>query len=231
MANTEYTDYTFNNLSNIIASSDRLQDVESINAYGVNRAWLTDVLLQSLSDSNPCLTGYSNDSIDNIINLLIDFYNSSWDAYFDIASGDVDIEKLLNYTRQDRYTIQAADGIRVATKKEVEEGIYQLYEDSFNNGVIQLINQPTIALEDSEVKFLLTFTWAVTGRWRYYKRAGFNCEYSGNQLKEPEIKYVMSISKVLFRMCELLRDKEYYSHILDTVKQIKRLWCRCRIFQ
>lgn len=208
---------TFDRLAPIVAD-DVYTDISIIQNSSIEKPWMVDILMYSLSDLNPGLSMNSTDTIENVAKLLVDYYNSSWSAFFDISSGDVNIENLIEYTQQDRFIIDAANGTRVATVNEVNEAIFK----KVGNQTIELVNDPVLKLSDSEYKFINLFAWTVTGKWRYYKRAGYSYEFVNNKLKEPEVRYITKISNVLFRMCELLREDGYYSGIIDKLKNIKK---------
>ena len=212
-----FDDLTFNNLEGLIPF-EMYTDISIMATSSMEKPWLVNILLYTLSDSNPGLGINPVETIKEVAELLIRYYNDSWSAFFDISSGSFNIEKMVEFTQQDRFLIEAANGIRVATSAEVEEGIFKVSGDQ----VIELINEPTLKLEESEYKFINLFTWTVTGKWRYYIRAGYKCEYIDNRLKEPEVRYITRISNVLFRMCELLRSDTYYASVVDKIKRIKK---------
>ena len=203
-----------------LISDDQAKEIETISTSSMEKPWLIDVLLYYLSDSNPLFTMYPQDIVIKLAELMIDYYHSSWSAFFDINNGDIDLRALIEYKQQDRFMIDAANGMRVATKNEVDEGIYNIAD----SGTIGLVNDPVNKIEDSEYKFICLFLWTVTGLWRYYIRAGYTVEFDTNsKVKEPEIKYISSIRHVLFRMCELLKDDSYYTSIINKLKHIKKL--------
>lgn len=215
--NNEYYTLTFNHLGEMV-SNELVQNVKDIYLSNIDKPWIVRAITVGLSDTNPFLRMYTRDSIIKMIKLLSKLNTSMFQNFFDISSGDIDPEKLLKYTSYDCYKIEATNGLRIATQNEVDEAIYQYFGDK----VIKLINEPIMALDNKELTFFNTFTWAVTGYWRYYIKAGFECSYNGNSLKEPEINYIMKISNVLFRMCQLL-DEGYCNTIIDKIKHIKRL--------
>ena len=208
---------TFDRLAPIV-SDEVYTDISIIQNSSIEKPWMVDILMYSLSDLNPGLSMNSAETIESVAKLLVDYYNSSWSAFFDISSGDVIIETLIEHTQQDRFIIDAANGTRVATVNEVNEAIFKKVGDQ----IIELVNDPVLKLSDSEYKFINLFAWTVTGKWRYYKRAGYTYEFVNNKLKEPEVRYITRISNVLFRMCELLREDNYYSGIIDKLKNIKK---------
>lgn len=216
--------YTFYKLSEVI-DSKRMKEIQIINSVETNRPWLVSLILYHLSDDNPNFSMYETTKVDELASLLIRYYNCSWNVFFDVANGSLDLEKLLQHTSQDRYLIEGDDWSRVATKKEVEEAIYEDYEDYRDDNsysIVKLVNKPILKIEEKDVRFLNTLVWTFTGRWRYYIRAGFKCEYNGNKLKEPEIKYVTNILNVLNRVCELLENPSYLDDIITNIKKIKK---------
>ena len=136
-----------------LISDDQAKEIETISTSSMEKPWLIDVLLYYLSDSNPLFTMYPQDIVIKLAELMIDYYHSSWSAFFDINNGDIDLRALIEYKQQDRFMIDAANGMRVATKNEVDEGIYNIAD----SGTIGLVNDPVNKIEDSEYKFICLF--------------------------------------------------------------------------
>ena len=203
----------------MVSSDEKITNIETMAAVTSDKPWLVNIMLYYLSDYNPAITMYQADIVEKLVNLLIDYYDSSWSAYFDISTGEVDLKTLVEYNSQSRYMIDAANGMRVATVNEVNEAIFNVIDDV----EIGLINDPETKLEDSKYKFILLFLWSVTGLWRYYLKAGFTAEFDKSGLVGTEIKYIANINIILSRMCELLREEGYYSSVIKTLKSIKRL--------
>ena len=202
-----------------LVSDDQAKEIEIISTSSMSKPWLIDVLLYYLSDSNPLFSLYPQDIVIKLAELMITYYHASWSAFFDIYTGDIDLRTLSEFKQQDRFMIDAANGLRVATKNEVEEGIYNIGD----SGVVELINDPVVKIEDSEYKFICLFLWSITGLWRYYIKAGYTVEFDNGKPKEPAIKYVSNIRHVLARMCELLEQEKYYVGIVNKLKHIKKL--------
>lgn len=200
-------------------TTEEYEKVEILISFG-GSMYLVDTLLYYVSDQNPGITMADTNKLKEIITLANRIYNSTWSAMFDINTGSLDIEKLIKYSKQSRYCIEAAGGFRVATLNEVDEGLVKLCGDE----VVELVDSPVVKLSDEEESFINLFTWAITGKWRYYIKAGFECKFTANgKLDEPEIKYILKISKVLNRMCELFEEGKFYDYVIGKLKGIKKL--------
>lgn len=211
------SDLTFDMLGNIASTDDMLELSVMLNS-SMEKPWIVNTMLYYLSDLNPNFSMYEPEIVINLLKFLIDYYNSSWSAFFDISSGDINLEKLIEYHTQHLYKVEAANGWRIATQNEVNEGIFQIS----GSHVIELKDEPKLKLEESEYKFINLFTWTVTGRWRYFKKSGLEIKFnSENKPTEPDIRYISRNLRVLNRMCELLKT-DYYSSVISKLKDIRK---------
>ena len=209
---------TFNKVYDLISGDASESQFRGISGSVMERPWIVDALLRGVSDINPFLTMYSEEQIKEMVVLVILCYYSMFNAFFSVSSGDVKLEELVKKTRQNRYTVNASNGKRVATSGEVSEGIYYVVNDY----TVKLVDEPTLFLTEKEEKFIWMMTWALTGRWRYFIQAGYNVKYENGVLAEPEIKYIWSVRNVIYRMCELLTSSDMYPDIVEKLREIKK---------
>ena len=209
---------TFNRVYDLISGDASESQFRGISGSVMERPWIVDALLRGVSDSNPFLTMYSEEQIKEMVVLVILCYYSMFNAFFSVSSGDVKLEELVKKTRQNRYTVNASNGKRVATSGEVSEGIYYVVNDY----TVKLVDEPTLFLTEKEEKFIWMMAWALTGRWRYFIQSGYNVKYENGVLAEPEIKYIWSVRNVIYRMCELLTSSDMYPDIVEKLREIKK---------
>ena len=184
-----------------------------------NPCWIVKELLYNLSDDNPIMAVMGNEKLSKLANLAVEIAFSIDNVWNQIVSGKLKMDTLYEYTRQDRWVIDAADGERVATKNEIDEGIV------YNAGrkFIELKNKPIESIENSQEIFLNMFMWLISGYWRYYLKAGYKVEWTKDRaLKESVETYILNVENVLLRMCELF-STNYFDNLINKLKYIKKL--------
>lgn len=192
---------------------------DNILAMG-NYSWLVEELIYTLSDSNPGIAVSLPEKIIKLTNLTTRLHRAMWSPVFDRDNEEFDFEKMVQYTEQTRYVINAAFGERVATESEINEAIFQIVAGE----VIHLENKPAVKIDDSEKAFILMVTWALTGYWRYYKAIGLEISFKpSGEVAESIGSVVLRQTKLFDRFCELLENQEYYNGVLDKLRKIKKL--------
>lgn len=189
-------------------------------AVKVDKPWILEALELGLSDMNTALITYSDAVLENLVKTYIRFDTACWSTYFDVAERKEKFANLLEYTQRDRYTIEAAEGVRVATATEVNEAIFE----TIGGREIKLVNSPDLTLSEKDFKLLNTIAWLFSGRWRYYLKAGFECEFFKGKLKRPEMEYIISMLPVINRVCELFEQTngQVYYDLEEKLRHIKK---------
>ena len=124
---------TFNKVYDLISGDASESQFRGISGSVMERPWIVDAL-------------YSEEQIKEMVVLVILCYYSMFNAFFSVSSGDVKLEELVKKTRQNRYTVNASNGKRVATSGEVSEGIYYVVNDY----TVKLVDEPTLFLTEKE---------------------------------------------------------------------------------
>lgn len=115
-----------------------------------------------LSDTNISVHNISSEMKIDLVKLINSYYDSCSDL---ILFDDIDLEKLFNASVEDIYYVNASDGLRVATVKEVENGVLGL----------TIMKNYTIGVDKHRLLALLL--WTITGNVKYFRSAGFDYEH------------------------------------------------------
>lgn len=96
--------------------------------------------------------------------MLSGYFGSCWGEYIE----DLDLSKLLKYGKVEIYKIDAANGFRYATEKEVASGIKGL------------IGENIYPAGEQAYKNLCLLNWTFTGINYYFRQAGYELKYSND---------------------------------------------------
>lgn len=213
---SKYDNLTFKHLETLV--DDDLSICNHLTKY--DRPWLVNELVLFLSDDAYGVKCLTTDDAHRILNLASKFQSASWGLVFDMNNGLLDPEKVMQYTKQDRYCITASNGFRVCTQKEVDEAIVEYYGDE----LFEIENYPSNSLTEDEEKLMNLATWALTGRWKYFISAGYKVEYNKDKsLARNPVHYIMEIEDVLYQLCDKLDIGGEYEDLVEKTKAIKRL--------
>ncbi len=146
---------------------------------------------------------------------LVKALRTHFELVWTVASIDkTNIDRLLNFLKEDVYFIEAYNGYRMATKKEVENGATGLIAEErwlFGEQGPQIYKQLNI------------LQWAITGRLKYYTQAGLGYTWGENGLEETFTQLFGKSTEVTMELYDLLRDKNKYNNVVSTInKAIRR---------
>ena len=127
----------------------------------VKQSYLINEIVDFLSDSSPLLNTISDKNKVAVVSLMSKYYNSCSTTFLI----DTNVLKMLPHSYRDIYKTEAASGIRVSTKREVEEGAI---------GLVHTVEYP---LGEDKYKALNMLAWTITGKLSYYRNAGYSYRY------------------------------------------------------
>lgn len=125
--------------------------------------FIIDGVLKMLEDDNPFYDIITDGNKKALLKMLKMHTELCIDAYF----GDIKkIKDIIKMGKIDVYKLNAADGFRDATEKEVEQGV---------KGLIREYIYPA---GEQEFKYLSLILWTFYGYGYYYRSAGYELEYT-----------------------------------------------------
>lgn len=123
---------------------------------------LVEEVLKYLEDSNVRARGLTDINKVALVLLLEQYVNICGGLF--ITNNKLDT--IVDDARREIYKIDAGSGLRIATRNEVKDGVKGLRAD-----VKYLIGE-------EKYKLLNLLVWTISGRLRYYKRAGYDYNYN-----------------------------------------------------
>lgn len=130
-----------------------------------------------------------------------------WSEYANVEK----YKKLVDYVRLDNYTVEALNGLRPATLKEIENGVKELQHE---------LTYP-VGKEFSD-KFNLLI-WTMTGNTYYFRAAGFKNEFDNNgKVADNIYEMICKSSKMLNDMFNMMEDKEAFNKKLKILEKVKK---------
>ena len=154
-----------------------------------------------LSDSSPL----SVEQKSGLLKMLNMYYKYCYDS--DIATK----YKLLQYGKIEVYKVSSTNGLRSATKSEIEQGV---------RGIIPEYIYP---VEQSTYELLALYYWTVTGISYYYKQSGLSISYDKDgKVKETYYELVNNSSGKLLEMMKLVGDTSRTSKIVKILGKYKK---------
>lgn len=128
----------------------------------VRQSYMLNEIGDFISDTSPLLRSISDKNKIALVSLMKKYYDSTSITFLT----DTNVLKQIKNASRDIYSIKAASGIRIATKREVEEG------------AIGLIKKTEYIIGEEKYKLLHLLGWTITGHLSYYREAGYEYKYS-----------------------------------------------------
>lgn len=197
------------NFKNIEGILEELGVVTNFKAVvnNLSGAYLVDEVIKVLDDSSPLNVHIDINKKKYLIELLLRYSKSCGIVYM----VENNLESYMDSLKKNIYSIDAINGVRIATKNEVEDGVRGL------------IANETKALSDEKIKQLNLLMWTVTGRLKYYSRAGFKYRYSEqNGLEDTIVEMIDKCKEKLENMILWVSDRCTFDNDISTVKKFKK---------
>lgn len=120
------------------------------------------------------------------------------------------IKKLVKASKRVIYKINARNGLRVATKYEVENGV---------EGLLEYIEYP---IGEEKYRLLNLLLWTIEGRLRYYREAGYDYNYS-DRLEDSIYDLIVRSADGLVKLLNWIEDKETFTKDMEKLNSLIRL--------
>lgn len=203
-------DYTFNTLSRMLNTSPELiESIKEIEKSRSNGLWIIRATLYCLSDEFKPLAGMKVDTVAMMARMLVRFNKSSMKASID-NDVDFDFKEMINYLERPVYYVNIGGVYREASMREV------------NEGVTELENRPEKALDHETERLMYILTWAVTGLYRYYTKAGYTCTYKDNEMIETDCQQILAAMHGLRAVADWLDNDALYERAKNSLISMKR---------
>lgn len=205
-----YSSNTFNTLKSIINDSSLVEEIYRIEEQRFNTIWIIQAILYSLSDNFYPLKGIEPEIIAMLARMIVHFYKSSLKVSLD-ATIDFDFEEMMKYKERPVYYVDIEGTYREASISEVESGL------------LELVNIPEKALDDTSEKMMNLLSWAVTGRYKYFINAGHTCTYKDNKLVETDCQQIIAAASDIRKLSDWLDEDVGYENAKKALLRMKKL--------
>ena len=167
--------------------------------------YLLEETLKMLDDDNPLSDVIPDNNKIALCNMMSMYFNSCWSIYID----DIAFDKLIPYGKIEVYKIDAYNGLRYATVKEVEQGVKGL------------IGENIYPAGEEEYKKLCLLYWTFTGRAYYFRQAGYKLEYTEDgKVATPLYTMIQMSALQLKEIFDWVQDEKQFK---STVKKIEKM--------
>lgn len=134
-----------------------------------------------------------------------------FDLTYDLYMEEHKVEDAVNYGKIEIYKIDSVNGVRYATKGEVD------------NGVIGLIGEYMYPAGQEEFELLSLLYWTFTGIPRHFRNAGFDLTYNSNgQVQETVYQMISMSADKINKMFEFVGDKDRYGKAIRMIDKLRK---------
>lgn len=167
--------------------------------------YLISETLKLLDDEHP----YSGIITDNnkkaLCYMLSGYFNNCWGEYIE----DLNLDKLLKYGKIEVYKVDAANGYRYATEKEIA------------SGVKGLTGENVYPAGEKEYKQLCLLNWTFTGKSYFFRQAGYELKYDNNGQVITSLYDMIQVSALDLKEMFTWVTSENYEKAIKKLKKCK----------
>ena len=180
--------------------------IKNLSSGYIEVPYLIGEILKLLEDDHPLSDFILEINKKHLCKLIEQYFTDCWELYAE----DIPFDKLLNYGKIEVYKIDAYNGLRYATEKEVKQGI---------KGLIPEHIYP--AGEEAYNKLCLLY-WTFTGRNYYLRQSGVDIDfrYEGGKLMTS---FYEIIQKSFASLQEMIKYVSVEENISSAIKKIKKM--------
>ena len=180
--------------------------IKNLSSGYIDVTYLIEEILKLLEDSHPLSDLILEINKKHLCTLIEQYFTDCWELYAE----DIPFDKLLNYGKIEVYKVNAYNGLRYATEKEVKQGI---------KGLIPEHIYP--AGEEAYQKLCLMY-WTFTGRNYYLRQSGVNIDfkYEGGKLMTS---FYEIIQKSFVALQDMIRFVSVSENLELAIKKIKKM--------
>lgn len=171
---------------------------------------LLNKIMAILDDKSPYIQHIESSKILSLFRMAKEYFNTCWSIYLDTSLGGIGLDKLVQYSESTVYWVYAPNGERVATEKEVE------------NGVEQLNPKVTYVFEEEVLSSIYMLLWTFSGHLRYYKKSGLSFTYTGDKLDDTDYQLVCKAGQKIRGMIDWVSIKGNYERAIAVLKLAKK---------
>lgn len=157
----------YNKLFNLLNAEDdkRIKAmICNLSSEYIDVPYLISETLKILDDEHPYYNIITDNNKKALCYMLSRYFNNCWGEYIE----DLNLDKLLKYGKIEVYKVDAANGFRYATEKEIA------------SGVKGLIGENIYPAGEEEYKKLCLLNWTFTGKSYFFRQAGYELKYDTN---------------------------------------------------
>ena len=200
----DYThELSYTEIEKLIDNQEMRNKFSNIKDENTVRTYLMVELLKLIADDSPYV-GITAGDRQKLLLALMAHYDLVWDKH---VIDNVNMDRLIKWSRDTIYYVDAFKGNRVATEKEVE------------NGVVGLKPKTVWLFGDADgeeiYKQLNIMQWSINGRLRYYKEAGFEYTWKDNGPVETFFELFLNSSKTMSGLYSTLRTEGKFESIVN----------------
>ena len=195
---------SFTKLFNIV--DDKTQSlIKNLSSGYIEVPYLIEEIIKLLEDEHPLSDFILEINKKHLCSLIEMYFTDCWELYAE----DIPFDKLLNYGKIEVYKVNAYNGIRYATEKEVKQGI---------KGLIPEYIYPA---GEGAYKTLCLLYWSFTGRNYYLRQSGVNVDfkYEGGKLMTSFYEIIQNSFADLQNMIRFVSIEE---NVNSAVKKFKK---------
>lgn len=189
------------------ASDEKIKSlIHNLSSGYVDIPYIMSETMKILDDDNPFCNIIPDKNKKALCFMLQSYFNTCWGEYIE----DTDLNKLLKYGKIEVYKIDAANGLRYATEKEVALGI---------KGLMGEYIYP--AGEDAYRKLCL-LNWTFTGKGYFYKQAGYDLKYDKDGKVITTLYEMIQASALEIKELFTWVESEEYEQALKKIKKFQK---------
>lgn len=198
---------TCNRLIDLIPDEvEMIQNIQAFGISGIELPYLMQEILNLLDDDNECNKLVSDNDLVVLAYMFREYKNKCFSEFEYITKNP----KILEYSRYLAYKIEAANGIRFATKNEVDEGA---------EGLLAYYIYP--AGEEAARNMSILY-WTVEGKPYQLRRAGYKFEYDKNGvLLTSSYQMIQMVYLDIHDMLNWFTDEKGYKTAIKKITKFK----------
>lgn len=199
---------SYNKVFELIENDSRLKSFMTNVASGIfDMTYIMTETLKLLEDDSP----FYNMISDSNKKALCIMLNQYFDSCYEIYMNNIKLDNILNYGKIEVYRIEARNGIRYATVKEVEQGVRGLIAENI------------YPAGEKEYKLLCLLQWTISGSSYYFRQAGYKLNYgSDGKPTNTFFEMIFNCAMQLKEMFDLCNDKKKVDKCIKIIKKMKQ---------
>lgn len=198
---------SFNKLFKTITDSGLQQFVESMESNRDSVPYLIRSILDLLCDKSLYYGAITDENKLAFVYLMRLYYNTCFSIYLD----NINFSNILKYGKIEIYKVEAANGLRYATVKEVENGVEGLIAEYIYPG------------GKTEFQHLALLGWTFTGEHRAIRSFGYKLKYNNDSdVVTSDLEIILNNADALKAMMDWVADGDKMNKSIRCINKMKR---------